>query len=479
MIANFCDLCLRRRQRDFTVASDAEFEAWALRDMDPSFICPCCLGLLQFGKPIVDSLRAKFDELNYTDIFSCPLSVQLPALMVFRNFVEKVAFTSTNPEIRFVDVREVLRNLITRSVLTENPSDEMPKLFLEVKIVESAPDWVLPDEVVKAINIAESDRGSRWKRVKTKFTANIADVQKYIESTTGDLSKVFDSLMPAEASVTDKAQSLIDSFITAQPPVPTVKVCLKRETLYLVGKYVKDTREFGQSAWDSNATSVAETICPIVCQLFRSPVDKCLFSASGREDMDVRMLAPGRTFILQLGDARSLEPLLEKSILSDLRIDTGDVKVESGLKFVDKGVMDWLHWSTEQHRKTYRCIVWTHQVLPSQAGLNRMTETKKDIKIYQKTPLRVLHRRAEHTREKYIHRIEFERLNDHFVLVTLQASAGAYIKEFVHGDLLRTEGCFSNLVFGANWCRCDILQLDVLEVEQDEEEEYVPLAERD
>ena len=210
-------------------------------------------------------------------------------------------------------------------------------------------------------------------------------------------------------------------------------VNMKRETIFLTGKYVKDTRRFGQSAWDANTTSVAETICPVACALFDSPIEKCLFSASGREDMDVRMLGSGRPFVLQLSDAKNLQPLIDGG-LKNLKIDTGDVRLQSGLAFADKGIMDWLNWSTEQHVKIYRCVIWTERSLPTAAQITGILKDKKNIKILQKTPLRVLHRRTEHTREKFIHSLELQRLNDHFGTLTLPASAGASIKSFIHGD---------------------------------------------
>jgi tRNA pseudouridine synthase 10 len=191
--------------------------------------------------------------------------------------------------------------------------------------------------------------------------------------------------------------------------------------------------------------------------------------------MDVRMLGSGRTFILQLGDARSLRPLLDSSILVNFSIDTGDVQVNGGLRHVDKGVLDWLHWSTEQHLKVYRCIVWSAECFPS--NIDSVLAAVKNLKVFQRTPLRVLHRRSDNTREKYIHAIRMEMLNPHFGIVTLHASAGAYIKEFIHGDFGRTKPSFSDVVFGKQ-TKCDILQLDVLEVEQDDDEAYVPLWER-
>jgi tRNA pseudouridine synthase 10 len=89
----------------------------------------------------------------------------------------------------------------------------------------------------------------------------------------------------------------------------------------------------------------------------------------------------------------------------------------------------------------------------------------------------VLHRRTENTRQKTIFSLDVERLNDHFAIVSLNASAGAYIKEFVHGDFGRTSPSFCDIVF-RRFVRCDILQLDVLDVEQDDEESYVPVWDR-
>ena len=54
------------------------------------------------------------------------------------------------------------------------------------------------------------------------------------------------------------------------------------------------------------------------------------------------------------------------------------------------------------------------------------------------TPLRVLHRRTLMTREKTIHKMKVQYINPHFFVLHMLASAGTYIKEFVHGDLDRT-----------------------------------------
>ncbi len=75
----------------------------------------------------------------------------------------------------------------------------------------------------------------------------------------------------------------------------------------------------------------------------------------------------------------------------------------------------------------------------------------------QKTPLRVLHRRSQLTREKKIYDIKTEMFNNHYFLLSLTTSAGAYVKEFVHGDFGRTFPSISS-IFDS---RTEILQLDV------------------
>jgi tRNA pseudouridine(54/55) synthase len=473
-----CDLCKLRKAPDFTNFDDSFLSSWVSKfpsSSEESQICTFCWGLLQNGGGIVEAVQLALREADYADVFGCLLSVQFPAILLFRQYIEGITSIGDSGK----DVRSVVRGLIQRSTISEQYSDKMPKLFVDVAFQYPESLVEVPKELVNAVNEMQRHKaGKQW--YKSMQAVNISDVQHFIERTKGDISLVYASLFGKSElpDITEMRSVLESRFLNGTVVTPTVSVSLKRETVYLVGNYVKDTRDFGQSQWDAHETSVSETICPEICQLFKSPIDKCLFSASGREDMDVRMLGCGRSFVIQLGDAKSLEPLInEESVLKGFKLDTGDVKVTAGLRWVDKGVMDWLHWSTEQHLKVYRCIVWTEDVLPSQECLDDIHVKKTGLKILQKTPLRVLHRRTEQTREKTMYSLKGERLNDHFAIFTLHASAGAYIKEFVHGDFGRTSPCFSDVVFGKH-VRCDILQLDVLEVIQEEEEQYVPIWDR-
>ena len=73
-------------------------------------------------------------------------------------------------------------------------------------------------------------------------------------------------------------------------------------------------------------------------------------------------------------------------------------------------------------------------------------------------------------REKIIHSIELEEICAHFFSLKLKTSAGLYVKEFVHGDFGRTSPSLADLIEPGNFNsqKCDILQLDVLQVLEDE-----------
>lgn len=83
----------------------------------------------------------------------------------------------------------------------------------------------------------------------------------------------------------------------------------------------------------------------------------------------------------------------------------------------------------------------------------------------------VVSSRAGIIREKEIHYLHIARparagdsagLEKHFAVVTMNTQAGTYIKEFVHGDLGRTQ---PNLASLTGTQGADLIELDVMEVD--------------
>ena len=93
--------------------------------------------------------------------------------------------------------------------------------------------------------------------------------------------------------------------------------------------------------------------------------------------------------------------------------------------------------------------------------------------IQQKTPVRVLQRRAPLVRERTIHSLTPRPVPGapHYLVLDLRTAAGTYIKEFIHSDLGRTRPSLGDILSCVQGdggeggpILCDILQLDVLSV---------------
>ena len=94
-----------------------------------------------------------------------------------------------------------------------------------------------------------------------------------------------------------------------------------------------------------------------------------------------------------------------------------------------------------------------------------------DLKITQKTPIRVLHRRTLSDRIRTIHQLwpeavllaeldeKYHPYIDHIFKLNLVTEAGTYIKEFVHSDFGRTTPSLCSLLGN---CSADIITLDVM-----------------
>ncbi|KAJ1973023.1 hypothetical protein H4R35_004347 [Dimargaris xerosporica] len=253
------------------------------------------------------------------------------------------------------------------------------------------------------------------------------------------------------------------------PPPPVTEPCalhnvgFRHDSLYLAGRYNKYARDISQTPFAADGRQLAQTsVSEIIGQpaqlVFKA--DEVKFVASGREDMDVRMLGNGRPFYLELLNPK--QTVVTAKALDDLAKainQAPQVQVRS-LCLVAKADTCLIKDGEESKAKTYSCLVWTEQVL-TDAVLAKLAPLCKAFNIQQQTPLRVLHRRAQLTRPKHIHGMSITPLAGHFVNVTLCTEAGTYIKEFIHGDCTRSTPSFAQMI----GCRADLLALDVVTVD--------------
>ena len=255
----------------------------------------------------------------------------------------------------------------------------------------------------------------------------------------------------------------------ACPPLPfattpTHQLSFSYDSVFIAGRYNKYSSELSQTPWflDNgerlHESSVEELICIPLKRAFAA--DECRFSASGREDIDVRMLGNGRPFCVELVNARKALLPMESyaAVQAEINASTSLVQV-AHLQPITAAQTTMLKEGESTKIKHYRALVWTSKRFTDEDKAK--LEAVKDLGVEQLTPLRVLHRRSLATRHKIIHSLGVEQLSPHFIVLSLKTSAGTYIKEFVHGDLGRTQPNVGSLL----GCEADILQLDVTAVE--------------
>ncbi|RID58137.1 hypothetical protein BRARA_F01453 [Brassica rapa] len=234
--------------------------------------------------------------------------------------------------------------------------------------------------------------------------------------------------------------------------------------IFFSGRYFKYSRNVSQTRWiiddeRMGEASVEELIGGNILPACLG--DSYKFHAAGREDIDVRMLGSGRPFLIEVQNSRkcpsqqSLTEIGEKINKSEKKL----VGVKD-LKFIGSQCWAMMREGEAEKQKQYAAIVWIAR--PVEEKDIDSISSLKELKILQKTPVRVLHRRSPLERERTIHWMKVEKIkgSSHYFLLHLCTQAGTYIKEFVHGDLGRTTPSMGSIL----GCRAEIIQLDVTDV---------------
>jgi tRNA pseudouridine(54/55) synthase len=106
--------------------------------------------------------------------------------------------------------------------------------------------------------------------------------------------------------------------------------------------------------------------------------------------------------------------------------------------------------------------------LPESEFIKETIEKLAGVKLFQRTPERVAHRRADLIRKRTVFETSkpiIETMEDGVTEVefTLRCESGTYVKETVHGDGGRTQPSLSSLIKA----KCDVLWLDVGDIHAD------------
>jgi tRNA pseudouridine synthase 10 len=254
------------------------------------------------------------------------------------------------------------------------------------------------------------------------------------------------------------------------------KVRIQVNPLFIAGRYRKLLRTIPQSKWFcSDCRGRGCEKCGGTGKLYPESVEElsskqllqaaqgeeAFLHASGREDIDARMLGRGRPFVIEVSKPKKRFIDL-KMIENQVNFDAvGKVEV-SGLHFTTKDVVRHLK-KGEGAQKEYSLLAEFENELSIQ-DLHKIEEQLSGACIKQQTPQRVLHRRADLIREKYIYQVKVKKVSLKRALLEIRCQGGLYVKELVSGDEGRTVPNVSDLLNN----RAKTLKLDVLNVIMDD-----------
>ncbi len=341
-------------------------------------------------------------------------------------------------------------NLIPKSINTM-VNEAMNKLRgIEFRSLKAA--VILPPTIIE-----------REDRIRARYNP------PYMESVKLTLIKWLDLVLSSEigAEVSNEPDVLITFDFSKK------NVFLKVSPIFIYGRYRKLKRGISQSrrkcpycggkgCEKCNRTgkiaegSIEGMIGEIMKDIFEAE-DYTLHGA-GREDVDARMLGRGRPFVMEVISPRKrvadLE-LLEKKINSMWR---GIIEVRE-LKFTKRDKVVRIKESSPNIKKLYRAVVEVEDGI-TEEDLDGIEKTLTNAIIKQRTPKRVLWRRADIVRVRKVYEVKTRKINNSTFEITVLCDGGLYVKELISGDDGRTKPSVTEVLEKKAFCR----ELDVLEV---------------
>jgi tRNA pseudouridine synthase 10 len=242
--------------------------------------------------------------------------------------------------------------------------------------------------------------------------------------------------------------------------------------VFIYGRYKKFERGIPQTHWDCRVCrGTGCERCNFTGKMYQDSVEEligrplaaffdaetAILHGAGREDIDARMVGTGRPFVMEVvspkkrsADIPALEALINKEA-------EGRVSVSS-LRWSRRDEVEII--KSHKGYKKYRILIEVESPL-SRNELQSAIEALKGVKIEQRTPQRVAHRRADLVRERKVLDIEFIGEEQGKYLLEVTGEAGLYIKELISGDNGRTRPSLAEILGRpAQVCTLDVVQVE-------------------
>jgi len=282
-----------------------------------------------------------------------------------------------------------------------------------------------------------------WERVGASYAESIkADINRGVgKKLSGLTGKEVDFSRPDITFILD---------------IPSDEVKLGIRPVFVYGRYKKYERGIPQTRCGYTGNiyneSVEEIIAKPMLHAFKGKGEK--FHGAGREDIDARMMGNGRPFIMEIIDPQRRRVDLKK-IEEEIEINRGKTVEVDELRFTDKREVGSL--KSLRADKTYKCEVEFEEEVKEEEIRDALKHIKEG-KINQRTPTRVLHRRADLVREREIYDVELVAYKKKRAALRFDCECGTYIKELITGDFGRTRPNLSDLL----GVKSSVKELDVI-----------------
>lgn len=480
----------------------------------PGFSCSACLGVLHESSisKITSLFRNQVSEFSHDN---------------------RLRINATIPAAISVIRDRAFHIFSARHASSPSPGTKLLKLAAVAVPLREAFKWTLSGRIEKLFGVRYDADSQLFMDVyfnhpqaehEASFFADSKPPVKARRKNDSPGSQMYVSRVVESMSDNEFEEKLPSNWIPPPPSVDCVAVDIQVSSspVYIAGAYKKFSRIVSQTPWfiedgtdpadkkrnvhqrhyHSIATEQSDTPSPIIStqgtekseqepdrnQRTEANVEdvvlkgiksvfkpeKALFSAGGREDVDVRMLGEGRPFLVELVNPKIIPACvtakhIQAAVPQNSGPDASSIVTVNDLRLVGKEHGAAMKEYETSKRKYYRCVVWCEKphVKDQLARLvcdhaQNGEGADEGLMLYQKTPLRVLHRRTQLTRERKIYSIKISNwVSNHFFVLDVEAQAGTYIKEFIHGDHGRTTPSVASFL----GCDVDILQLDVVRIE--------------
>ena len=169
--------------------------------------------------------------------------------------------------------------------------------------------------------------------------------------------------------------------------------------------------------------------------------EEIVIHASGREDVDARMLGTGRPLVIEVkkpGFRQVDLDIVNELLYSDLI----EARVEG---YSSRSRIEYLKGEGSKKSKIYKLLVYSVKPV-TQDKLVFLEEYFRDKVIKQRTPTRILGRKKDRVRIRRVYEIKNMYIDEHLFETIIYCDGGLYVKELIHGDKGRTTPSYAEVL---------------------------------